>query len=100
MVRHDDLGATPSDSSGFGLCTTLLDFAKPRCLRRYTVPHISRSRGKGLEDCVTDEELAAVLEKQRDMMIAVATGGPRVDDVNLEYKRTYGLAAAELAKRS
>jgi len=49
---------------------------------------------------VTDEELAAVLEKQRDMMIAVATGGPRVDDVNLEYKRTYRLAAAELAKRS
>lgn len=48
---------------------------------------------------MTDEELVAVLEKQRAVMVAVATGGPRVDDVNFDYKRTYTLAAAELGKR-
>lgn len=48
---------------------------------------------------MTDEELAAVLEKQRSVMVAVATGGPRIDDVNVEYKRTYTLAAAELRRR-
>ena len=48
---------------------------------------------------MTDDELVGVLEKQRAVMVAVATGGPRVDDVNFEYKRTYSLAAAELDKR-
>jgi hypothetical protein len=48
---------------------------------------------------VTDEELVAVLEKQRAVMVAVATGGPRIDDVKFEYKQTYALAASELAKR-
>jgi hypothetical protein len=49
---------------------------------------------------VTDEELVAVLEKQRAIMVAVATGGPRIDDANFEYKQMYALTAAELAKRS
>jgi hypothetical protein len=33
-----------------------------------------------------DEELISTIEKQRHIMIAVATGGPRIDSVNAEYR--------------
>lgn len=48
---------------------------------------------------MTDEELVIVMEKQSAMMVAVATGGPRIDQLNFEYKQTYGLAATELGRR-
>ena len=42
---------------------------------------------------VTDEELIGVLEELRRTMIAVATGGPRIADVNERYQQAF----AELA---
>ncbi len=36
---------------------------------------------------MTDEELIAEIEAQRALMIAVATGGPRIQDVDPEYRR-------------
>ena len=35
---------------------------------------------------MTDEEVIAEIEAQRNLMIAVGTGGPRIDEVNAEYK--------------
>ena len=35
---------------------------------------------------MTDDELIEEIEAQRSLMIAVATGGPRIDHVNQEYK--------------
>lgn len=32
------------------------------------------------------DELISIIERQRNMMIAVATGGPRIDDVNDQYR--------------
>jgi hypothetical protein len=48
---------------------------------------------------VTDEELISGLEYIRNAMIAVSTGGPRINDVNDEYQRMYANVSAALAKR-
>lgn len=48
---------------------------------------------------MTDEELITGLEQIRNLMIAVATGGPRINDVNDQYQRTYANVSATLAKR-
>jgi hypothetical protein len=48
---------------------------------------------------MTDTELVAALEQIRNTMIAVATGGPRIADVNEEYQRVFAAVAADLARR-
>lgn len=48
---------------------------------------------------MTDEELISGLEYIRNAMIAVSTGGPRINDVNDEYQRMYANVSAALAKR-
>jgi hypothetical protein len=48
---------------------------------------------------MTDDELISGLQKIRDTMIAVATGGPRINDVNDSYQRVFATVSAELARR-
>jgi hypothetical protein len=48
---------------------------------------------------VTDDDLVSGLENIRQTMIAVATGGPRINDVNDSYQRTLATISAELARR-
>jgi hypothetical protein len=48
---------------------------------------------------MTDEELLAEIEQQRSLMVAVATGGPRIQQVNLEYTERRDRLAGELARR-
>lgn len=48
---------------------------------------------------MTDDELIEGLESLRNSMIAVATGGPRINDVNDGYQRTFAAVSAELARR-
>lgn len=48
---------------------------------------------------MTDAELIQALEQLRNTMIAVATGGPRIQDVNDEFQRTYALVVAALMRR-
>jgi hypothetical protein len=48
---------------------------------------------------VTDAELLQALEALRNTMIAVATGGPRINDANDRFQRTYAVVAAALARR-
>jgi len=48
---------------------------------------------------MTDEELIAELEAQRSLMIAVATGGPRIEDVNDQYIERRARISAELRRR-
>jgi len=48
---------------------------------------------------MTDAELVQDVEAQRAVMIAVATGGPRIQDVNWEYTRRRATIATELAAR-
>jgi len=48
---------------------------------------------------MTDQELITELEGLRNTMIAVATGGPRIADVNEQYQRVFAAVAAELARR-
>lgn len=48
---------------------------------------------------MTDNELVTNLEDLRNTMIAVATGGPRINDVNDQYQRIFAAVAAELARR-
>lgn len=48
---------------------------------------------------MTDAELLQALDSLRNTMIAVATGGPRINDVNGEFQSTYALVAAALARR-
>ena len=48
---------------------------------------------------MTDDELITGIENLRNTMIAVATGGPRINDVNDQYQRTFAAVTAELARR-
>jgi len=48
---------------------------------------------------MTDTELIASLEKLRNWMTAVATGGPRIESVNREYRETFSFVAEALSKR-
>lgn len=48
---------------------------------------------------MTDSELIEAIEYLRNTMIAVATGGPRINDVNLQFQETYSLIDEELARR-
>ena len=48
---------------------------------------------------MTDEELIVALEAMRGSLIAVATGGPRIQDVNGQYQRLFATVAGELARR-
>ncbi len=49
---------------------------------------------------MTDDELVNEIEAQRSLMIAVATGGPRIQEVNGQYVERRGRIAAELQQRS
>ncbi|HYL84422.1 MAG TPA: hypothetical protein VE263_09315 [Candidatus Angelobacter sp.] len=49
---------------------------------------------------MTDDELIAEVENQRNLMIAVATGGPRIQDVNEQYIERRARIAAELRRRN
>jgi hypothetical protein len=48
---------------------------------------------------VTDAELIQAIEQLRATLIAVATGGPRIVDVNDEYQRNYSVASGAIAQR-
>jgi len=48
---------------------------------------------------MTDEELIQKIEKLKNLMISVSTGGPEVNKVNEEYKKVYSEVAVELSDR-
>lgn len=48
---------------------------------------------------MTDEELITEIEAQRALMVAVATGGPRIQEVDLEYRRRRSKIEQGLAER-
>ena len=48
---------------------------------------------------MTDDELIEALEYLRETMIGVATGGPRIANVNDEFRERYGAIAAALVRR-
>jgi hypothetical protein len=48
---------------------------------------------------MTDDELVTEIEAQRSLMVAVATGGPRIQEVNPEYIARRDRITAELRKR-
>jgi hypothetical protein len=48
---------------------------------------------------MTDHELLSALNDLRTFMINVATGGPRINDVNGDYQRAFASVAADLARR-
>lgn len=48
---------------------------------------------------MTDTELLSALEYLHSTMIAVATGGPRIDEVNYDFKEGYQAVAAALDTR-
>jgi len=48
---------------------------------------------------MTDDELHAALNDLQALMIDVATGGSRINDVNGDYQRVFANVAAELARR-
>ena len=48
---------------------------------------------------MTDEELFNAIDALKNTMVAVSTGGPRINDVNADYQRTYANIAGDLARR-
>lgn len=48
---------------------------------------------------MTDDELIAEIEAQRSLMIAVATGGPKIERANNEYVQRRRRIASELRRR-
>jgi hypothetical protein len=52
-----------------------------------------------MDAAMTDAELIQAIEHLRNTMIAAATGGPRINEINDEYQRNYAIVAAALARR-
>lgn len=48
---------------------------------------------------MTDSELQIALRRMADLLIAVGTGGPRIDDVNEEYRELREQVQAEMQQR-
>jgi len=48
---------------------------------------------------MNNDELIAGLEQIKNQLISVATGGPRINDVDNLYKQTFAVVVAELARR-
>lgn len=48
---------------------------------------------------MTDAELLSMLDRLRAVMISVATGGPRIQDVNHAFQEDYRAVALELELR-
>src|SRR6266853_5850077 len=48
---------------------------------------------------MTDSELLLALDSLRNTMIAVATGGPRIENVNHQFQQAYADVAEVLARR-
>jgi hypothetical protein len=48
---------------------------------------------------MTDEELIGEVEAQRSLMVAVATGGPRIQQINDQYVVRRNRIATELRRR-
>lgn len=48
---------------------------------------------------MTDEQLIAEIEAQRSLMVAVATGGPRIQEVNQQFIQRRDRIRAELRRR-
>jgi len=48
---------------------------------------------------MTNDELIAGLEQIKSLLVSVATGGPRINDVEQRYHQTFAAVAAELARR-
>jgi hypothetical protein len=51
------------------------------------------------ERAAPEKELIAALERMRDMMVSVSTGGPQIQAVNDDYRQLYTTADDALAKR-
>jgi hypothetical protein len=49
---------------------------------------------------VNDEELIATLDRMRNTLVAVATGGPRIQSANAGYQEQFRAVDAELSTRS
>lgn len=49
---------------------------------------------------MTDEELLDKLESLKNTMVAVSTGGPRIDNVNSDYRRDYSEVDGALRQRN
>jgi hypothetical protein len=48
---------------------------------------------------MTDSELLEALDQLRSTMVAVATGGPPINDVNDDFQRAHKLVGEELSRR-
>jgi hypothetical protein len=48
---------------------------------------------------MTDQELQQALDRLKAVMIAVATGGPRIGEMQAEFSRNYDEIASELGRR-
>ena len=48
---------------------------------------------------MTDQELLAAIDRLRSTMVAVATGGPRIDDVNWQFGEDFDVVDAEMRRR-
>ena len=48
---------------------------------------------------MTDADLIQSLDRLRNTMIAVSTGGPRIQDENAQFESTFDLVAQELSRR-
>lgn len=70
--------------------------------RGYLEPRITLSGRRFLntlqpKQSSSHEDLIKVLGRMRDLMVAVSTGGPRIDDVNGDYRELYSQADQMLA---
>lgn len=73
-----------------------MDTGRPTSIGRLEASSLSLMR---LPQAMNDAELLREIESLRNAMISVATGGPRIDEVNERFQNTFARVAKELARR-
>ena len=66
---------------------------------RITLPGREYLRQLQREVSAPEKDLIPAVERVRDMLVAVSTGGPRIDTVNTQYRELYATVDEELRKR-
>ncbi len=99
MVRGGPAGATTGViSRGPGAWLSARDGGEGGLTYVCTLWRLERDSGHRTFT-MTDAELLQALDYLRNTMLAVATGGPRINDVNHQFQQTYALVAAALVRR-
>ncbi|MBU0468990.1 MAG: hypothetical protein KJ736_08020 [Candidatus Omnitrophica bacterium] len=91
LKNSDDFRALQLGVNNFDDLSRQLGFLDALSLEIERASNKTSSEGiKTIEGIVNNQELIKLIEKLKNIMVSVSTGGQRIQDVKSEYQQTYG----------